>query len=215
MVVPLIVLALFAAGVAWPMFGLAGLLESARPAGTGSMVDGVLASITIPDEHGSHVAAIHVPAGLIAFSTAGAGFLLACVIYWWRLVNPDEIRKQFRAAYHFLFNKWWFDELYDALLMQPVLYVSRRIAQTDKQVIDGVVDGSARSTIRLSNLLNRVLDQTVVDGFVNLFARKTWNFGLALRRLQTGRIREYVLFIVLATVVLFVLISLVRNSLAG
>ena len=213
MVVPLLVLAVFAAGVAWPWFGLVDLLETARPAGTGGVVDGALASITIPDEHGSH--AVHVPAGLIAFSTAGAGFLLACVIYWWRLVNPDEIRKQFHATYRFLLGKWWFDELYDALFMQPVQYVSRLIAQTDKQAIDGVVDGSARSTTRLSNLLDRVLDQTMIDGFVNLFARRTWGFGLALRRIQTGRIREYVLFIVIGTVVLFVLISLVRNSLAG
>ncbi len=215
MVVPLLVLALFAAGVAWPWFGLNGLLESARPAGTGALVRGELSAITIPAESGSHAPAIHVWAGLVAFGTAASGFLLACAIYWWRLVDPEEIRRQFRAVYRFLINKWWFDELYDVLFVKPVSLVSDKVAQTDKKVIDGIVDGSARTTIRISGLLDFLLDQKVVDGFVNLFARKTWSFGLELRRIQTGRLREYVLFIALATVVLFVLISLVQRSLAG
>ena len=215
MVVPLLVLALFAAGVAWPWFGLAGLLESARPAGTGGSVDGALAAITIPAEAGSHAAAIHIPAGLIAFGTAASGFLLACCIYWWRLVDPEEIRRQFRVIYRFLINKWWFDELYDVLFVKPLGFVSRKVAETDLKVIDRIVDGSARTTVRISGLLDLLLDQKLVDGFVNNFASKTWSFGLTLRRVQTGRLREYVLFIVLATVVLFVLISLVQNSLAG
>jgi hypothetical protein len=34
---------------------------------------------------------------------------------------------------------------------------------------------------------------------VNTFASWTWDFGLLLRRLQTGNLRQYVLFIVMGT----------------
>ena len=58
-------------------------------------------------------AEIHVPAGLVAFATALSGFLLATIIYGWRLVDPKEVRQIFRPVYHLLWSKWWFDELYN------------------------------------------------------------------------------------------------------
>ncbi len=64
---------------------------------------------------------------LIAFSTALAGFLLATVFYAWRLVNPEEVTQQFSPLYNFLWHKWYFDELYNALFVQPVMFISRRI----------------------------------------------------------------------------------------
>jgi hypothetical protein len=44
-----------------------------------------------------------------------------------------------------------------------------------------------------------LFDRTVVDGAVNTFASWTWDFGLLLRNLQTGSLRQYVLFIVTGT----------------
>jgi hypothetical protein len=55
-----------------------------------------------------------------------------------------------------------------------------------------------------------LFDQTFVDGTVNTFANWTWDFGLLLRRLQTGSVRQYVLFIVAGTLVLFVAVSTVQ-----
>jgi len=62
----------------------------------------------------------------------------------------------------------------------------------------------------VSKVFDVVFDRTVVDGSVNTFADWTWDFGLLLRRLQTGSIRQYVLFIVTSTVLLFVAVSAVR-----
>ena len=36
------------------------------------------------------------------------------------------------------------------------------------------------------------------------FADRTWDLGLSLRSMQTGRLRQYVMFIVVGTIVLFV-----------
>ena len=51
---------------------------------------------------------------------------------------------------------------------------------------------------------------------MNATASATWNAGLELKKLQTGSLRQYVMFIVVGTVALFVLASLFfRASLAG
>ncbi len=102
---PLVVLAVFAVVIGWPVLGVVDLLEQARPAGeTGSGV--LLASLAYPNEHASHAHGIHVQATLYAFSTALGGFLLATVFYGLRWFNPNAIRRQFAAIYHFLLNKW-------------------------------------------------------------------------------------------------------------
>ncbi len=99
--------------------------------------------------------------------------------------------------------------------MQPVLFVSRRVAQFDTHVIDRIIDGLAalvRSTARLDDLIDRYF----VDGLVNVMANWTYDLALWLRACQTGRLRQYVMFIVIGTVALFVLISLYLSpSLAG
>ena len=51
-------------------------------------------------------------------------------------------------------------------------------------------------------------DRWIIDNIVDTFAEKTWDFGLSLRSMQTGRLRQYVMFIVVGTVVLFVVASL-------
>ena len=60
------------------------------------------------------------------------------------------------------------------------------------------------------------IDRTIIDGLVNRTAEVTWNAGLELKKVQTGRLRQYVMFIALGTVALFVLAGmLLRSSLAG
>ncbi len=54
-------------------------------------------------------------------------------------------------------------------------------------------------------------DRYLIDNGVDTFAEKTWDFGLWLRTLQTGRLRQYVMFIVVGTIVLFVVASVWWN----
>ena len=77
----------------------------------------------------------------------------------------------------------------------------------DRRWIDGLIDGLARLVRGFSSLWVRVADGFVVDGFVNAFARWMYAFGLSLREMQTGRLRQYVMFIVVGTVAVFVLVS--------
>ncbi len=54
----------------------------------------------------------------------------------------------FRGLYLFLLNKWYFDELYDAILVQPAIRLARTLWQTgDATIIDGVPNGLAELTV--------------------------------------------------------------------
>jgi len=137
------------------------------------------------------------------------------VFYGLRILNPAEVRNQFKPIYNFLIGKWYFDELYNVVFVQPTLFVSRRVADFDKKVIDGLINNLAIGT-RMLALLDDLIDRYFVDGFVNVFA--SWTFGIALwfRGAETGRLRQYVLFIVVGTVVMFLLITFYLNAtLAG
>ncbi len=220
MYMPLVVLALFAVFVGGSIRGLSvqNLLEQARPAGSLVRTVGrVMPELEYPSEHDLHLEAnhqVHVMAELVAFSTAAAGFLLATVMYCWRLLDPNEVAHQFGAAYRFLRNKWYFDELYQAIFVQPVLFLSRRVAQIDKSWIDWFIDSLAGLVRRLS-VLDDMIDRYLVDGAVNWTARQTHALGLSLRSVETGKLRQYVMFIVVGTVALFMLITFWSSSYAG
>jgi len=209
--VPLVVLALFATTVAWPWFGLVDLLEQSRPAGTLADTTAVLAGMEWPNEHLAHEPHNHdvvvVPVTMLATVTAWAGIALATVMYLFGGINPDEVRRQFQAIYQFLLNKWWFDELYDFIFVRPTHVIARLMAAIDRKWIDGLIDGTANVTRRFATIWERAADQTVVDGFVNSFARWTYAVGLWIRVFQTGRLRHYVMFIVIGAIAIFVLIS--------
>jgi NADH-quinone oxidoreductase subunit L len=200
---PLILLSVFAVVVAWPVFRFTDLLEQARPAG--EYADGILlAGLRHPNEHLSHD--YHMIAMLVASATALGGFLLATVFYAWRLLSAAEARQQFAPVYKFLLHKWYFDELYNAVFVRPTLVLSGLISRFDKQGIDRFIDGIAHATRRVATL-DDAIDRYLVDGLVNLTAHWTWSVGRSLRSVQTGRLRQYVMFIVLATVALTILLQ--------
>ena len=56
-------------------------------------------------------------------------------------------RRTFRAVYRFLLNKWYFDELYDAIFVRPALALARMLWQIgDAKIIDGIPNGVAALT---------------------------------------------------------------------
>ena len=216
MTAPLILLAVFALGVGWTLPGtnlkVTNLLEQSRPVGTLATTHGQLWSdVVIPDEHLSHAWEIKKPAGIAAFATAGAGLLLATIIYLWNMLNPTELKQTFKPLHSWLWNKWWFDELYDWVFVKPAMLKARAISWIDKNIFDSIIHGSAAICKGGSKVVDAVLDRTIVDGSVNTFARGTWDTGLWLRKLQTGSLRQYVMFIAVGTILLFVAISFVQN----
>lgn len=219
MYVPLVILAVFAVIAGWKVpftnLGLDPLLEQARPLGTlADAPSGTFPlAFTVPGEHASE--AFHVRATIVAFSVALAGFLLASVIYWWRLVDADTLRRTFAPVYTFLRNKWYFDELYRFIFIRPVLALAAFAATVDRSVIDGLAHALA-GAVRLLSTFDDLIDRLFVDGLVNATGQVTYAAGLRIREAQSGKIRQYVMWVAVGTVGLFVLVMFLwTRALAG
>jgi NADH-quinone oxidoreductase subunit L len=60
---------------------------------------------------------------------------------------PAIVATRFAGVYQFLLNKWYFDELYDAVLVKPTMRLAKFAWHVgDEQMIDGVPNGLATLT---------------------------------------------------------------------
>ncbi|HKI19426.1 MAG TPA: NADH-quinone oxidoreductase subunit L, partial [Isosphaeraceae bacterium] len=107
--------------------------------------------------------------------------------------------ERFGGVYRFLVHKWYFDELYWAIFVWPCLALARLCRQIDQVLIDGLVDGSAAATALLSRL-EGAFDMIAVDRLVNLIAKAVYVAGDWSRSIQTGRLRNYLMFLAVALV---------------
>jgi NADH-quinone oxidoreductase subunit L len=243
MTIPLVILAACSIVVAWgwPVWdaeasALEGHLHHAQPTSLLADFGGPLVQLNeswqgprLPATENERYFAVqnHALIGLIATGLVFVAIVFAAAVYYWRKLDPDEAREQFPAVYAFLSHKWYFDELYGVLLVRPALVVANWCRGFDSRVLDGektvdqqpvyvgVVNWVGRFGAWLA-VVGGLIDHYVVDGLVNLTADVIYAVGARLRRIQTGYIRSYVLFLVLGAVAVFLVLSyLVRMAMAG
>ncbi|MBL8811543.1 MAG: NADH-quinone oxidoreductase subunit L [Planctomycetaceae bacterium] len=210
MTAPLMVLSVLAAfcavgGEKGPLFLL---ITGDQP---GHVAHGISATngLTLPGHDAIH--SVHGQAGLLALIAAVSGTAIAWLLYGTEKVNVAEIKRQLSGVHSFLANKWHFDDLYDAIFMRPMHIAGKFCAWFDRTVFDGILHSAAKITVFVSQW-DRKFDETVVDGLVNLVGNSTWSVGNSLRTVQTGRLRQYVMFIVVGVVALF---AILITSFAG
>ncbi len=158
------------------------------------------AKITLPSHHQIHE--VHNQAGVMALLAAFAGSILAYVMYGVRAIRAEDIRRQFPGVHEFLVDKWRFDVLYDAMFVRPVHIISAWCAGFDKHVLDVVLHTSAKIVKSVAQW-DRKFDEGMIDGLVNLVGSVTRSVGMSLRVVQTGRLRQYVMWVAVGVVVLF------------
>src|SRR5262249_35334222 len=94
------------------------------------------------------------------------GGIVAWLFYIHRPELPVEWARQHEPLYKFLLNKWYFDEIYDALLVRP--------------------------TIRLGRLLWKGGDGWLIDGFgPDGISARVLDVTRNVVRLQTGYLYHY------------------------
>ncbi len=102
---------------------------------------------TPAEEHGNEklLTGISVAAGLF-------GLFLAWLLYSKIPGLPDRIADSVHGLYSAVSNKYWVDEMYAALIVTPLLAVSRVFfwRTLDQGVIDGTLNGSADAARELS-----------------------------------------------------------------
>ena len=89
--------------------------------------------------------------------------------------------------------------------VKPVHVVSSWAVAFDTYVLNAFLHFLSRMVIGIS-AWDRKFDEAVVDRIVNVFGETTFSMGRSLRAVQTGKIRQYVTFIALSVVSLFVLL---------
>lgn len=146
----------------------------------------------------------HYPAMILSLALAGLGILIAFVIYQWKKVNPDKLADKFKPLYNFSLNKWYVDEFYHSSFIAGTLGTSKALAWFDYYIVDGLVNASASGTRFVSNVSN-LFDKYIVDGLVNFTAFFSGFIGLSFRRLQTGKVQTYVVFVIFSVLVLLLI----------
>jgi hypothetical protein len=102
------------------------------------------------------------------------------------------------------------------VFVRPTLALGNFIAaKLDKGLIDGIIHALAWIGQVIAWIVSNVGDKFFINKTVDSAADETWNLGLALRTVQTGRLRQYVMFIVVGTIVIFLIASVWRYAVAG
>jgi NADH-quinone oxidoreductase subunit L len=131
------------------------------------------------DGHGGghHVSlAMTITFGVISSLVAIGGIFLAFLYYIRGSLSAERTAERFNGLYTFLYNRWGFDQLYQAKIVAPL--------------------------VGLAQFLWQVVDVKIIDGTVNGLARGTLNASQTLRKVQTGVVSNYALAIALGMVVI-------------
>jgi len=116
---------------------------------------------------------------LMIFSVlvAGAGILTATYFFKWKPEAADRVAASLSGVHSLLLNKYYVDELYNAIIVQPI-----------KRVSTGV--------------LWKGVDAGMIDGTVNAVGLVVRGWSAVLRRLQTGSVRAYAMSLFVGVVVI-------------
>jgi NADH-quinone oxidoreductase subunit L len=86
---------------------------------------------------------------LLPLIMAVGGIALAYVMYVLQPGLPRLLAERLRPIYLFSFNKWYFDELYDAIFVRPAHYIGRGLWKSgDGALIDGVGPDGVAAAVR-------------------------------------------------------------------
>ena len=129
----------------------------------------------------AHAAAVHgdiaTELGLMGFSVAVAlaGIVLAYFLFKKSPQRADALATQFSGVHRVLSNKYYVDEIYNAVFVQPI-----------KRISEGT--------------LWKVVDAGIIDGVVNGVGLTVRGWSAVLRRVQTGSVRAYAMSIFVGVV---------------
>jgi NADH-quinone oxidoreductase subunit L len=114
----------------------------------------------------------HVPLAVVFTPTVMMvlGFLIAYQFYIRSPETPVELARQHPSLYQFLLNKWYFDELYDAIFVRPAKWLGYTLwKRGDGWLIDGFGPDGVSA---------RVLD--VTRGVVRLQSGYLYHYAFAM-----------------------------------
>ncbi|MEA3051237.1 MAG: NADH-quinone oxidoreductase subunit [Sphingomonadales bacterium] len=108
------------------------------------------------------------------------GFLIALQAYIRNTDIPARFTGQWGILYNFLYNKWYFDEIYDVVFIRPSLWLGRLFwKRGDEKIIDRFGPDGAATAVRFGNVLTARLQSGYLYTYalvmlLGLAAAATW-----------------------------------------
>ncbi|HCU25705.1 MAG TPA: NADH-quinone oxidoreductase subunit L [Deltaproteobacteria bacterium] len=143
----------------------------------------------------------------LSVTLAALSIFIAVNLYTRRQAIPKRFAERFPRLYRTVLNKYYVDEIYQALVVNNLLRLNNFLAAFDNIVIDGFVNFLGTAT-RITSKVTGFFDNAYIDGLVNGLSRSVIAAGGQLRKLQTGRIQNY-LYVAMAGVLVLMLWKLI------
>lgn len=128
------------------------------------------------------------------------GIFIAYLVHMKRLIDPNEWVKRLWFLHRVFYRKYWVDELYFALFINRTLDLAFFSWKFDQWIIDGVVNGASWLSRALAWVTRYCTEPFIVDGAVNGASYVVDVSARIFRRLQTGLVSNYMLFLIAGTV---------------
>ena len=171
---------------------------------------------SLPDYH-PHAPPFNIIPVAASFMVALGGLGLGWWMYWRRPLQAgqrDPMEETLGPLHPILKNRYYLDDLYEWLFVKPSQWLGRQvIIFLDRGIIDAVLHVIARVFAWLGDLV-KVLNLWLIDGVGDGIPIAIFNFGGWLRRIQTGRVQQYMLLALAAAVLIGILLAL-SSSAAG
>ena len=141
----------------------------------------------------------------VATVIALSGWGLAHYFYSVKPGTADQWAARAPKLYATLLNKYYVDELYDLLIVEPTKKLGKAWDWFDQTILDGIVRGIGTGTHLSSRIVVWIENHVIYGGlnavgYANHLAARTW------RKLQSGMVHHYAALIIAG---LFILVHIV------
>jgi NADH-quinone oxidoreductase subunit L len=130
-----------------------------------------------------------------------------------KIGQVDPVKKALGPIYSLLKNKYYVDELYSVIFIRPAQWIAQTFTSIwmDKTVIDGILNGISALAPAFGILLRNGFDKPVISNGGDALGTKLVDWGQWLRRIQSGRVQQYMLYsiwiVVISGMVVFYLMG--------
>ncbi len=148
---------------------------------------------------------------LTSFGVALGGLYVGYLVYWRKPLTAgqeDPLVKFLGGVYPVLKNKYYMDELYNRVFVRPSQVFSDVVVSQfiDRRIIDGLLHLIARIFTWTGDFL-KLLNTWLIDGVGDGIPEYVAQFGAWFRRVQTGRIQQYLLLVAVAALLILLVFA--------